>query len=344
MTMPAMCRGTGKTGMMWILGFILLLIKLALVLAVLLGMAAALVLVERKLLGRFQIRYGPNRVGPFGLLQPVADGIKMLLKEDIVPASADRVIFMLAPAAVAMTSLLIFAVVPFAEDLTVRGRRIPMVIADLNVGLLFVLAMSSISIYGIALGGWASNSKYSLLGGIRGAAQLISYELSMGLSLVPIVMVSRSFSLVDIVNAQANYPFILVQPVAFLIFLVCSMAEANRLPFDLPEAENELIAGYHMEYSGMRFALYFVGEYVNMVVIGSLLAVFFLGGWRGPFLPPIVWFLLKVMIVPFFLIWSRASLPRFRYDQLMHLGWKVLLPLSLLNIVVTGAVILVTGR
>jgi len=330
--------------MMWILGFILLLIKLALVLAVLLGMAAALVLVERKLLGRFQIRYGPNRVGPFGLLQPVADGIKMLLKEDIVPASADRVIFMLAPAAVAMTSLLIFAVVPFAEDLTVRGRRIPMVIADLNVGLLFVLAMSSISIYGIALGGWASNSKYSLLGGIRGAAQLISYELSMGLSLVPIVMVSRSFSLVDIVNAQANYPFILVQPVAFLIFLVCSMAEANRLPFDLPEAENELIAGYHMEYSGMRFALYFVGEYVNMVVIGSLLAVFFLGGWRGPFLPPIVWFLLKVMIVPFFLIWSRASLPRFRYDQLMHLGWKVLLPLSLLNIVVTGAVILVTGR
>ncbi len=344
MRMPAMCRGTGKTGMMWILGFILLLIKLALVLAVLLGMAAALVLVERKLLGRFQIRYGPNRVGPFGLLQPVADGIKMLLKEDIVPASADRVIFMLAPAAVAMTSLLIFAVVPFAEDLTVRGRRIPMVIADLNVGLLFVLAMSSISIYGIALGGWASNSKYSLLGGIRGAAQLISYELSMGLSLVPIVMVSRSFSLVDIVNAQANYPFILVQPVAFLIFLVCSMAEANRLPFDLPEAENELIAGYHMEYSGMRFALYFVGEYVNMVVIGSLLAVFFLGGWRGPFLPPIVWFLLKVMIVPFFLIWSRASLPRFRYDQLMHLGWKVLLPLSLLNIVVTGAVILVTGR
>ncbi len=344
MRMPAMCRGTGKTGMMWILGFILLLIKLALVLAVLLGMAAALVLVERKLLGRFQIRYGPNRVGPFGLLQPVADGIKMLLKEDIVPASADRVIFMLAPAAVAMTSLLIFAVVPFAEDLTVRGRRIPMVIADLNVGLLFVLAMSSISIYGIALGGWASNSKYSLLGGIRGAAQLISYELSMGLSLVPIVMVSQSFSLVDIVNAQANYPFILVQPVAFLIFLVCSMAEANRLPFDLPEAENELIAGYHMEYSGMRFALYFVGEYVNMVVIGSLLAVFFLGGWRGPFLPPIVWFLLKVMIVPFFLIWSRASLPRFRYDQLMHLGWKVLLPLSLLNIVVTGAVILVTGR
>ncbi len=344
MTMPAMCRGTGKTGMMWILGFILLLIKLVLVLAVLLGMAAALVLVERKLLGRFQIRYGPNRVGPFGLLQPVADGIKMLLKEDIVPASADRVIFMLAPAAVAMTSLLIFAVVPFAEDLTVRGRRIPMVIADLNVGLLFVLAMSSISIYGIALGGWASNSKYSLLGGIRGAAQLISYELSMGLSLVPIVMVSQSFSLVDIVNAQANYPFILVQPVAFLIFLVCSMAEANRLPFDLPEAENELIAGYHMEYSGMRFALYFVGEYVNMVVIGSLLAVFFLGGWRGPFLPPIVWFLLKVMIVPFFLIWSRASLPRFRYDQLMHLGWKVLLPLSLLNIVVTGAVILVTGR
>lgn len=329
---------------MWLVGFLVLLVKLGLVLGVLLVLAALLVLVERKLLGRFQIRYGPNRVGPYGLLQPLADGIKMLLKEDTIPEEADRGIFLIAPALVAAMALLIFAVVPFAGDLTLWGRRIPMVISDLNIGLLFVIALSSISIYGIALGGWASGSKYSLLGGIRGAAQLISYELSLGMSLVPIVMLAQSFSLVDIVNAQQKYPFILVQPVSFLIFFISSMAESNRLPFDLPEAENELIAGYHTEYSGMRFALYFIGEYANMVVLGALLAVFFLGGWRGPLLPPIVWFTLKVILVPFLMIWTRATLPRLRYDQLMHFGWKVLLPVSLLNIVATGALILLIGR
>ena len=326
--------------MVWVLGFIILLVKLAVVLGILLFMAAYLVLLERKLLGRFQIRYGPNRVGPFGLLQPVADGIKMLLKEDTIPAGADRGIFLIAPALVASVALLLFAVVPFAKDVTLFGRRIPMVVADLNVGLLYVLAMSSLSVYGVALGGWASKSKYALLGALRGAAQLISYELALGLSLVPIVMLSHSFSLVDIVNAQAGYPFILVQPVAFVIFLVSAMAEANRLPFDLAEAENELIAGFHTEYSGMRFGLYFVGEYVHMVVLGALLAVFFLGGWRGPFFPPIVWFFLKVMTVPFFMIWTRATLPRLRYDQLMSLGWKILLPAALVNIVVTGGVTL----
>lgn len=329
--------------MWWIVGFIVLLIKLAVVLGVLLGLAAYMVLVERKLLGRFQIRYGPNRVGPFGLLQPLADGLKMLLKEDVLISGADRLIFLTAPAVVAAVPLTIAAVIPFSPDLTIGETRIPMLITDLNIGLLFVLALASLSVYGVALGGWASNSKYSLLGAIRGAAQLISYELSLGLSLVPVVMIAGSFSLVGIVNAQATYPFILVQPVSFLLFLISSMAESNRLPFDLPEAENELIAGFHTEYSGMRFALYFVGEYASMIVLGALVAVFFLGGWRGPLLPPVIWFLLKMLLVPIFFIWTRATLPRVRYDQLMHFGWKFLLPVALVNIVVTGLVILLTG-
>ncbi len=325
---------------MLILGYVLLVVKIGIVLAVLLGFAAYLILIERKLLGRLQIRFGPNRAGPFGIWQPIADGIKMILKEDIIPAAADRLIFKYAPAVVATVAILIFAVVPFADSLSLWGRQFPMVISNLNVGLLYVLALSSISVYGVALGGWASNSKYSLLGGMRGAAQMISYELPLGLSLVPVVMLAQSFSLVDIVNAQARYPFILLQPVAFVIFLISSVAEAKRLPFDLPEAENELNAGYHTEFSGMRFALYFIGEYVHMIVLGALLAVFFLGGWRGPILPPIVWFLIKMSLVPFFLIWSRASLPRLRYDQLMYFGWKLLIPVSLLNIVITGGVIL----
>jgi len=325
---------------MWLLGFLLLLIKIAVLLAIVLGLAAYLILIERKLLGRLQIRYGPNRVGPFGIWQPLADGIKMLLKEDIIPAGADRFIFKYAPAVVATIAILIAAVVPFARDVTVWGRTIPMVICDFNVGLLYVLALASLSVYGVALGGWASNSKYSLLGAIRGAAQMISYELPLGLSLVPVVMLAGSFSLVDIVNAQSRYPFALLQPVAFSIFIISAVAESKRLPFDLPEAENELNAGYHTEYSGMRFALFFLGEYVHMIVLGALVAVFFLGGWRGPFLPPVVWLLLKTMLVPFFLIWTRATLPRLRYDQLMHFSWKILVPLSLVNIVISGGVML----
>jgi NADH-quinone oxidoreductase subunit H len=215
-----------------------------------------------------------------------------------------------------------------------------MVITDLNVALLFVIALSSLGVYGVALGGWASNSKYSLLGGIRGAAQMISYELSLGLSLVPVVMLARSFSLVDIVNAQTRYPFILVQPVSFLIFFISAVAEIKRIPFDLPEAENELVAGYHTEYSGMRFGLFFLGEYITLIVLGGLVAAFFLGGWRGPFLPPLVWFILKVLAMVLVMIWMRGTLPRLRYDQLMSLGWKVLIPAALLNIMATGAVIL----
>jgi NADH-quinone oxidoreductase subunit H len=327
----------------WILGFIILLVKLGIVLVGLLLLAAYLVYAERRLLAFLQIRLGPNRCGPFGLLQPIADAVKLLAKEDIVPSNADRLIFLYAPAVVAGTALLIFAVVPFGQDWTFQGEPIPMVVSDLNVGLLYVLALSSIGVYGVALGGWASNSKYALLGGIRGAAQMISYELSLGLALVPVVMLAGSFSMVDIVTAQSRYPFLVVQPLAFIIFFVSAVAETKRIPFDIPEAENELVAGYHTEYSGMRFGLFFLGEYVTMVVLGSLVAVFFLGGWRGPLLPPLVWFSLKVLAVVFFMIWMRGTLPRLRYDQLMHLGWKLLIPLALLNIMVTGAVMLLWG-
>ncbi len=324
----------------WIIGFIILLIKLLVILVGLLLVAAYLVLVERKFLARLQIRYGPNRAGKFGLLQPIADTVKMMVKEDTVPEAADHVIFKLAPAVVAFTALMMFAVVPLGSDITIGGRKIPMVVSDLNIGLLFVFAMSALGVYGVALGGWASNSKYSLLGGIRGAAQMISYELSLGLSLVPIVMLARSFSLVDIVNAQAAYPFVLVQPFSFVIFIISAMAESKRIPFDLPEAENELGAGYHTEYSGMRFGLFFLGEYVHMQVLGALMAVFFLGGWRGPLLPPVLWLFIKIVLVALIMIWVRATLPRLRYDQLMALGWKVLIPAALINIVITGAVLL----
>ena len=324
----------------WILGLILLIIKLSIILIVLLLAAAYLVWTERKLLGRMQARYGPNRAWRFGLLQPIVDLVKLVLKEDTVPEGASRGVFLIAPGVVASMALLIFAVVPFGRNITLWGRKIPLLITDLNIGLLFILALSSISVYGVALGGWASNSKYSLLGGIRAAAQMISYELPLGLSLVPVVMLARSFSLVEITNAQSSYPFILVQPISFILFFIAAIAEIKRIPFDLPEAENELVAGYHTEYSGMRFGLFFLGEYITLIVLGGLVAAFFLGGWRGPFLPPLVWFILKVFAVVFVMIWMRGTLPRLRYDQLMSLGWKVLIPVALFNIMVTGAVIL----
>lgn len=324
----------------WVLGILFLIVKLVIVLIALLTVAAYLVWVERKILGRMQARYGPNRAGVFGLLQPLADLIKLVTKEDTVPEEANKTIFLFAPGIVTVTALLIFSVIPFGDNFNLWGRTIPMVITDLNVGLLFFLALSSLGVYGVALGGWASNSKYSLLGGIRGAAQMISYEVPLGLSVVPVVMLAGSFSLVDIVNAQSDFPFILVQPVSFVLFFVSANAEIKRVPFDLPEAENELVAGYHTEYSGMRFGLFFLGEYVTMIVLGGLVAIFFLGGWRGPILPPFLWFLLKVGAVVFILIWVRGTLPRLRYDRLMSVGWKILIPVALLNILVTGAVIL----
>lgn len=319
-----------------ILDILLVGAKIAAVFFVILTLAAYLVYAERRILAWIQDRKGPNRVGPQGLLQPLADLIKMLTKEDFRPTGADRWLFYFAPAMAAIPAILTFAVVPFGAPLTLFGHTVPMVISDLNVGLLFFMALSSIAVYGVAIGGWASNSKYALLGSIRGLAQLISYELSMGLSLVPVVMIARSFRLTDIVNAQEHCWFIVYQPLAFLIFLVSIAAECKRVPFDIPEAEGELVAGFHTEYSGMRFGLFFVGEYINIIVLGGLAATFFLGGWHGPFFPPLVWFSAKVLAFAFFFIWMRGTLPRLRYDQLMHLGWKVLTPLALLNILATG--------
>jgi len=323
-----------------LLTLLIIAVKLGVVFGLILTLAAYLVLAERKLLGRMQLRYGPNRVGPFGLLQPLADVIKMLSKEDVVPDRADQWLFMLAPGMAAVTAILAFAIVPFGPPLHLFGRDISMAICDLNVGVLYFLGLSSLAVYGVALGGWASNSKYALLGGIRGLAQLISYELSMGLAVVPVILAARSFSLTDIVNAQSSLPFAVTQPAAFLIFLVSVAAESKRTPFDLPEAENELVAGFHTEYSGMRFGLFFVGEYINLIILGAMTTVFFLGGWHGPLLPGIVWFWLKVLGVCFVFIWVRGTLPRLRYDQLMHFGWQGLVPLALLNVVVTGAVLL----
>ncbi len=315
---------------------ILLLIKLVIIYGVVLTGAAYLVYAERKVLAWIQDRKGPNRVGPFGLLQPLADLIKMLAKEDVRPEKADKWLYLLAPAMASIPAIMTFAVIPFGAPVTLFGRTVNLQVTDLNIGLLFFLALSSIAVYGVALGGWASNSKYSLLGGIRGLAQLISYELSMGLSLVPIVMLSRSFRLSDIVSAQAAVPFIVYQPLAFVIFLISIVAECKRAPFDLPEAEGELVAGFHTEYSGMRFGLFFMGEYINIIVLGGLATTFFLGGWNGPWLPPVVWFVFKVTAFAFLFIWIRGTLPRLRYDQLMHLGWKFLTPLALINILLTG--------
>ncbi len=316
------------------------LAKIALIFFVVLTLAAYLVFAERKVLAWIQDRKGPNRAGPFGLLQPLADLIKLLTKEDFRPAGADKWLFYLAPAMAAIPAILTFAVIPFGAPVNLFGREIPLQVADLNVGLLFFMALSSIAVYGVALGGWASNSKYALLGSIRGLAQLISYELSMGLALVPTVMLAGSLRLSDIVAAQEGMWFIVCQPVAFVIFLISIAAECKRIPFDIPEAEGELVAGFHTEYSGMRFGLFFVGEYINIIVLGGLATTFFLGGWHGPLLPPFVWFAAKTLAFAFFFIWMRGTLPRLRYDQLMHLGWKVLTPLALVNILVTGWVLM----
>lgn len=294
--------------------------------------AALLIWVERRLLGQFQDRYGPNRVGPGGVFQVVADMIKIFFKEDWIPPFVDRPVFLIAPMVTFVTTLMTLAVVPFAPGVAV---------ARLNVGLLFFLAMAALSTWGVVLAGWSSNSKYSLLGGLRGASQLVSYEVFMGLSLVGVVVMAGSFDLTEIVEAQRSCWFVLPQALGFVIFLVAAVAESHRLPLDIPEAEAELVAGYHTEYSGMKFGLFFVGEYVGVAVISALIVVLFFGGWSGPWLPPLVWFALKTAIFICFFILLRASLPRPRYDQLVAVGWKVLLPLSLINLVVTGALVLI---
>jgi NADH-quinone oxidoreductase subunit H len=302
------------------------------VLAGLLLVAPGLIWLERRMLALWQDRYGPNRAGPFGLLVVLADTIKLIFKEDWIPPFADKKVFVIAPAIVAITVLLSFIVVPFAPGVQV---------ADLNIGFLFFLAMSSMAAYSIILGGWASNNKYALLGSMRGAAQMISYEVFMGLSLMGVVILSGSFSLKTIVEAQRGMWYVVPQFVGFVTFLIAGIAETHRMPFDIPEAESELIAGFHSEYSGMKFGLFFVGEYLGIILISSLVVCLFFGGWLGPaFLPPLVWFILKTFAFISLFILLRASLPRPRYDQLMEFGWKILLPLTLLNALVTGGIVL----
>jgi NADH-quinone oxidoreductase subunit H len=313
-----------------VLGFVLLAVPL-------------IVWMERKVIGHMQDRIGPQRVGPFGLLQTIADGIKLFFKEDIIPSQADRVVFFLAPALSVITAFVALSVVPFGDKVTVFGRDVPLLVADVNVAVLWVLGTTSMGVYGIVLGGWASNSKYPLLGGLRSSAQMISYELAQGISLVSVILMTGTLSLAGIVQQQEHMWFIVPQFFAFVIFLLCGIAETNRAPFDLPEAETELVAGFHTEFSSMKFALYFLAEYANMMVVSAVAISVFFGGWRGPFLPPVVWFLIKLSLFLFFFVWLRATFPRLRYDQLMAFGWKVLLPASLLNLAVTAVVVALTG-
>lgn len=308
------------------------LLAIFLIPAIILALATLLTWVERRLLGLWQDRHGPNRVGPGGLFQAVADGIKILFKQDWIPPFADKTVFVLAPSVGMMTVLLSFAAIPFTPVSGIAGT--------LNIGLLFILGMMGLGVYAVVLAGWASNSKYALLGGMRAAAQMISYEVFMGLSLLGVVMIAGSFNLHDIVTAQTHCWFILPQCLGFFIFLLAGIAETHRLPFDLPEGENELGAGFHTEYSGMKFGMFFIAEYAGIILISSLVTTLYLGGWLGPVLPAVVWFVLKTSGVVIFFILLRAALPRPRYDQLMALGWKILLPLSLLNVTATGTVLM----
>jgi NADH-quinone oxidoreductase subunit H len=310
------------------IAFILVLLVVALTVA---GM---LTWVERRLLALIQDRYGPNRVGPFGTLQLLADGIKLFMKEDWIPPFADRALFVLAPTIILTTVLMSLAVVPFSPGLVVQ---------PMDVGLLFFLGMSSLGVFSTALGGWASNNKYALLGALRSVAQMLGYEVFMGLSLMGVVTLAGSFDLYKIVEAQRGMWFIVPQFLGFLLFVVAGSAEARRIPFDLPESESELVAGFHSEYSGMKFGMFFVGEYLGLILISAMITVLFLGGWHGPLLPPIVWFLLKIFALIFVFIVARGSLPRPRFDQVIDLGWKLMLPLSLLNLALTGAFVLAKG-
>jgi NADH-quinone oxidoreductase subunit H len=307
------------------------LIVIAVVLFIILNLAGGLIWVERRLLALWQDRYGPNRVGPFGLGQVVADSVKLFTKEDWIPPFADKPVFVLAPAIIVATSLIAFAVIPFSGGF---------VVADLNIGILFLLATSSLGVYSVVLAGWASNNKYSLLGGLRASAQMLSYEVFMGLSLMGVVIIAGSFRITDIVNAQHSVWFVIPQFAGFILFFIAGVAETRRLPFDLAEAESELIAGFHSEYSGMKFGMFFVGEYIGVILISSMLSLLYFGGWLGPILPAPLWFAVKTLFFICLFILLRAALPRPRFDQLMSWGWKILFPLSLANLLITGAIVL----
>jgi len=328
--------------------FLLSLVKCLVVLFILLTAVAYIQLAERKIVGRMQARVGPTRVGPFGLLQPAADAVKFILKEDLIPDTAHKFLYVLAPMLAVVLALLSITVIPIGGDITLFGVHTALQITDLNVGLLLILGVTSLGVYGVVLGGWASNSKYSLLGSLRGGSQMISYELSLGLSLIGPIMLAGTLSLRGIVEAQRHlHWFILPQIVAFFIYITAAFAETNRVPFDLPDAEGELGAGYHTEYSAMKFAMFFLAEYVNMITVSCVATLVFFGGWSGPLfgpallvaIEPILYFLAKVFFFLFLYIWVRGTLPRFRYDQLMGFGWKVLVPLALANVMVTALVV-----
>lgn len=333
---------------------IVMLVKIFAVFGVTMLIVAYTTWVERKVIGHMQTRLGPMRTGWHGLLQPIADGLKLFFKEDFIPRDASKVPFILAPMMLLVPAFITMAVIPFGPDIEVGGYLVPLQIADLNVGILYILAMAGLGVYGIVLAGWSSNSKYSLIGGIRSSAQMISYELAAGLAIVAIFMLSETLSMRGIVGAQQlplwgaidwlpNW-YVFSQPLAFGLFVICGMAEINRTPFDLPEAETELVSGFCTEYSSMKYALFFMAEYANMIVIGAIVATLFLGGWGGPFpgaLGGTVNFLIKVFAFMFFCIWLRATVPRVRYDQLMFMGWKVFLPLALVNIFITAMVVLI---
>ncbi len=308
---------------------------------------AYLTLFERRVLAKMQVRIGPNRAGPWGLLQPIADGIKLIFKEELIPAGADRTLFILAPIITVIPALILFAVIPLGPDVVIFGRQISLGLSDnINVGMLYLTAITSIAVYGIVIAGWSSNNKYALLGGIRSSAQMVSYELALGLVFVGPILMAGSMSLREIVLDQRHLWYGVVQPLGFVIFLIASLAEVNRAPFDMPEAEQELTAGYHVEYSGMKFALFFMAEYVKMIAVSTIGATLFLGGFWGPGVERFPWLgplylLAKVVVLIFLQLWMRATLPRFRYDRLMAFGWKVLLPLSLLNVAVTSVLVVV---
>jgi NADH-quinone oxidoreductase subunit H len=331
--------------------FVIPLVKILVVLNATLVAVTYMVLLERKVIAWAQSRLGPMRVGPYGILQPVADAIKLMIKEDITPTRADKWVFTAAPIMSMVPALIVYAVIPFGPVVSIFGHPVSLYIADVNVGLLYIVSVASVGVYGIILAGWASNSKYPLLASLRASAQLISYEVAVTLTLVSVILMAGSLSMVSIVNAQynSNVWFAFVQPVAFVIFFIGGLAETNRAPFDLPEAEQELTGGFHTEYSGMRFALFFLAEYANMIVVSSVATTLFFGGWLRPFpnvawlgffdlVPSWTWFLVKSFVFLYIFIWVRATLPRYRYDQLMRLGWKVLIPLAIANLVVTAAV------
>jgi NADH-quinone oxidoreductase subunit H len=317
-------------------------IKGLILILALMGAFAYMTWAERIVMARLQLRLGPVRVGPFGLFQPLADGIKLLTKENFQPAGVDSFCYWLAPFISLACALFVFALIPFGGTVEIWGHPIDLKIADLNSGILFLLAISSLSVYGVVLAGWASNNRYSLLGGLRGTAQMISYEIPLGMSLLTVALAAGTLSLPEIVSAQSNHWFIWTNPISFIIYLITAFAETNRAPFDLPEAEQELTAGYHTEYGGMKFAMFFMSEYINILAVSAIATTLFFGGWLAPFGPniPVVWFLVNVALFVLFFMWVRATLPRLRYDQLMSFSWKVLIPLATINLLVTSYFIL----